>query len=109
MLRNWEANGLLRVLRDPATGYRCYGPREIARLRIIRMLLVSGYSTMAILRMLLYFDAGHAADARTLLDTPPPDEDIVYVSDRWLTTLRSHEERARRLLAMLEARLQALS
>jgi hypothetical protein len=71
------------------------------------MLLVSGYSAMAILRTLLYLDAGHTADPRILLDTPPPDDDIQYVFDRWLTTLNDHSERARRILAHLDARLGA--
>lgn len=103
-LRNWEANGMLRVPRA-ANGFRSYGAVEIARLRIIRMLLTAGYSSMAILRMLLQLDAGHSADPRDLLNTPDPDEDIISVSDRWLTTLRDHEARARRLLALLNARL----
>ena len=57
-LRNWERNGLLTVPRDPETGYRLYGAREIGRLRVVRMLRQGGYSMMAILRMFLRFDAG---------------------------------------------------
>src|SRR5690349_7198370 len=45
-LRNWERNGLLDVPRNPENGYRRYGPTEIGRARVIRMLLQSGYSLM---------------------------------------------------------------
>jgi DNA-binding transcriptional MerR regulator len=102
MLRNWERNGLLKVPRDPRNGYRLYGPSEIGRVRVIRMLLRAGYSTMAILRMLLYLDRGRSDDLRHVLDTPRPDEDIYSAADRWLSTLGSFEQRAVDLIALLE-------
>ena len=37
-LRVWEDAGLLAPQRDPATGYRTYGPREVRDARIILML-----------------------------------------------------------------------
>ena len=103
MLRNWERNGLIRVPRDPRNGYRLYGPSEIGRLRVIRMLLRAGYSTMAILRMIIYLDRGRATDLRQVLDTPRPDEDIHSAADRWLSTLTGFEQRATDLIAQLEA------
>lgn len=105
MLRNWERNGLIDVPRDPASGYRRYGPAEIGRLRVIRMLLRAGYSTMAVLRMLLQFDRGRSTGLRELLDTPRPDEDILYASDRWLSTLAGQEQRARQMIGQLEGML----
>ena len=101
MLRNWERNGLLHVPRDPHNRYRRYGPYEIDRLRIIRMLIRVGYSTMAVLRMLLQFDQGQRRGLRDVLDTPRPDEDILSASDRWLSTLAEQEDRARRIVAQL--------
>jgi hypothetical protein len=56
ILRNWERNGLLEVPRQENNAYRMYGPQEISRLRVIRMLANAGYSQMAILRMLLQLD-----------------------------------------------------
>jgi hypothetical protein len=56
VLRNWERNGLLRVPRHPRNGYRQYGAPEIGRLRVVRILRRAGYSTMAILRMMLSLD-----------------------------------------------------
>ena len=102
MLRNWERSGLLWVPRDPNNAYRLYGAPEIGRLRVIRMLLRAGYSTMAILRMFLYFDRGRAGDLREVLDTPPPDEDIFTSADHWLSALAAQEKRATDIIAQLE-------
>jgi len=103
MLRNWERNGLINVPRDPRSGYRLYGAAEIGRLRVIRMLLRAGYSTMAILRMLLHLDQGQTGDLRRVLDTPRPDEDAYSAADMWLSTLAAHERRALDMVAQLEA------
>ena len=102
MLRNWERNGLLKVPRDPHNGYRRYGPAEISRLRVIRMLSRSGYSLMAILRMLLQLDRGSVSDLRQALDTPRPDEDVYSASDHWISTLRRQEELAHQAIALIE-------
>jgi len=102
MLRSWERNGLVAAPRDPGSGYRLYGAAEIGRLRVIRMLLRSGYSTMAVLRMLLSLDAGQDQDLRHVLDTPRPDEDMYSAADRWLSTLAEQEQRARQMIAQLE-------
>lgn len=102
-VRGWEREGLIRVPRDPANGYRRYGAPEIARLRVIRMLRLAGYSTMAILRMLLRLDGGQATNLRAALDTPRPDEDVYSAADQWLTTLAEQERRAADMIAQLEA------
>ncbi len=101
-LRNWERNGLLAVPRNPANGYRLYGPEEMGRVRVIRMLSGAGYSTMAILRMLLQLDSGQAEDLRTALDTPRPDEDVFSASDHWLSTLTERAGLARQMITHLE-------
>jgi DNA-binding transcriptional MerR regulator len=102
MLRNWERNGLIKVPRDPRNGYRLYGAAEIGRLRVIRTLSRAGYSMMAILRMLLHLDEGRGGDLRQVLDTPRPDEDACYATDRWLSTLAGLEQRALDVIAQLE-------
>jgi len=101
-IRNWERNGLLRVPRNPKNGYREYGPREIGRLRVIRMLLRSGYSTMAILRAMRALDSGGGKKLRRVLDTPHPEEDVLWAADHWLTTLAEQEERARKIVKQLQ-------
>jgi DNA-binding transcriptional MerR regulator len=105
-LRSWERNGLIDVPRDPDNGYRLYGADEIGRLRVIRMLRRAGYSTMAILRMLLQLRRGQTDDLREALDTPREGEDVYIAADRWLSTLTSLEARAREMIAQLEAMLR---
>jgi DNA-binding transcriptional MerR regulator len=102
MLRNWERNGLIKIPRDPNNGYRLYGAAEIGRLRVIRLLRSAGYSTMAILRMMLYFDQGQRDGLRQVLDTPRPDEDVIFAADRWLSTLAEAEEQAMAIICQLD-------
>lgn len=106
MLRNWERNGLLRVPRNPANGYRQYRAAELDRLRVIRLLRQTGYSPMAILRMLVQLDQGQATDLRQALDTPRPDEDVHMAFDRWLSTLAEQEERANQVIALVESMIE---
>ncbi len=105
-LRSWERDGLLQTPRDPQSGYRLYGAAECGRLQVIRMLRLAGYSTMAILRMLLQLDQGRASGLRQALDTPRPDEDVYSAADRWISTLAEQEDRARRIIAHLEHMVQ---
>lgn len=95
MLRNWERSGLISVPRDPDNGYRLYGAAEFGRLRVIRTLVQSGYSLMAILRMLLQFDSGKTDNLREALYVPQElDELVEVVADRWLASLLDLEDRA---------------
>jgi DNA-binding transcriptional MerR regulator len=103
ILRNWDRNGLIKVPRDPANRYRRYGPDEIGRLRVIRMLSRSGYSIMSILRMLTRLDAGETENLRETLDTPRLDEDVFSASDRWLSTLAEMEAQSKTMISQLEA------
>lgn len=105
-LRNWERNGLIEVPRDPGNGYRLYGAAEIGRLRVIRMLRQAKYSTMAILRMLRQLDRGRREGLRQALDTPGPEEDVYYATDRWLSTLAELQEKMNQAIALLEEMIQ---
>ena len=98
-----DGNGSDEDQIDGAHFVRRYGAAEIGRLRVVRTLRRAGYSTMAILRMLLRFDQGQTGALRQILDTPRPDEDAIYAADRWLSTLATHEERARDVITQLEA------
>lgn len=101
ILRAWERNGLIHIPRHPDNGYRRYGPTEIGRLRVIRLLLRSGFSTMAVLRLLLSLDQGENPDSRRALDTPRPDEEIRTAADRWISTLEDQLRRADAIIALL--------
>jgi DNA-binding transcriptional MerR regulator len=109
ILRNWERNGLLHVPRMESNTYRIYGPQEISRLRVIRMLVKAGYSLMAILRMLLQLDSGVTRGLRKALDTPNPDEDVYMASDRWLSTLDFEEKRANKIIDLVDSVIQRRS
>ncbi len=102
MLRDWERNGLLAVKRNPHNRYRQYDAESIGRLRVIRMLRNAGYSMMSIRRMLHQFDLGVKEDLDVILDTPRADEDILYVTDTWFSTLRAQEARCLQAIEMLE-------
>jgi len=102
ILRNWERSGLIDVPRNPANGYRLYGQHEISRLRVIRMLSRSGYSLMAILRMLVQLDRGETSNLRQALDTPREDENIYMAADRWISTLNDQEQRALQIITIVE-------
>jgi DNA-binding transcriptional MerR regulator len=104
-LRNWERNRLLEVPRDPSNGYRLYGPNEIGRLRVIRILIRSKYSMMSILRVMSKLDAGENIELRAALDTPGPGEDILSVTDHWLSTLARLEEDAHELVTLIETNI----
>lgn len=101
-VRNWERNGLLRVPRDPNNGYRRYSLVEIDRLRVIRLLLRSGYSLMAVHRAMSFLDQGRDGDVIAVLDTPMPGEEIFTAADRWLSSLDEQEKRGLQMVDLLE-------
>lgn len=101
-LRHWERNGLINPPRDPGSGYRLYGTEDIGRLRVLRLLSRAGYSTMAVLRLVRSLDLGRRANLSQLLDLPAEDEDVIYASDRWQTTLRIHEQRSSQIISHLK-------
>jgi DNA-binding transcriptional MerR regulator len=102
MLRNWERNGLIEVPRDPENHYRLYGTAEFGRLRVIRMLIQSGYSLMAILQMLLRFDAGQTDNLRDALYVPPEEDRYVeIIADRWHLSLLELEARAQGIIQQI--------
>lgn len=101
VLRDWERNGLIDIPRAE-NNYRVYGPAEINRLKIIRTLRQANYSMMAVLRMLSYIDKGNKEDIRGVVDMPPPGEDIVSATDKWISTLIQSEADAHDVISQLE-------
>lgn len=99
-LRNWELNGLLTVKRRK-NGYRVYTGEDIDRLRIIRSLRCANYSLEAILHMLSALASDPAADIEQALDDVKPNENILSVCDRLLTSLKLAEQNAKTIQAML--------
>jgi DNA-binding transcriptional MerR regulator len=106
-IRNWERNHLLDTPREPGTGYRRYTSAELGRLRVIRTLLLAGYSLAAVLRMTTALDRGRKTGLSTVLNTLNPGEEALTAFDRWLDSLAEQQARAAELSTMLEARLAA--
>lgn len=100
-LRNWEMNGLLTVRRK-SNGYRVYTSEDISRLKVIRSLRCANYSLESILRMLNRLSADPGADIKKVLDTPKPDEDIIAVCDKLITSLAEAECNAKQIISRLE-------
>ena len=90
-LRNWEMNG-----------YRVYSAADLDRLAIIRALRAANYSLAAILRLLDALDRDATADIGHVLDHPDPDDDILSVCDRLLTSLDAAERNAFEMIELLE-------
>lgn len=112
MLRNWERNGLISVPRDPSNGYRLYGTTEFGRLRVIRTLMQSGHSLMAVLRMLNQFDSGKRENLREALDVPLEDSAdiaIEVIADRWLSSLVELEKRAQAIIRQISLMIEMVS
>ena len=103
-VRNWERNRLVAVPKDPSTGRRVYGPDQVGRLRVVRSLLLAGYSVMAVLRMATELDRGRSTGLKDVLNTPRPGEEALTAFDRWLDSLAEQRARAARLVEMLVAR-----
>jgi DNA-binding transcriptional MerR regulator len=103
-LRNWERNGLIEIPRHPVNQYRLYSAAHFARLRVIRQLVQTGYSLMAISRMVQQVDAGKTDNLRAALELPPQDsanEAIDVMSDHWLSSLEELEQRAQAIIGQL--------
>lgn len=67
-IRNWERNGLLAQKR--AYEKRYYDEQEINRMRIIRLLLDTGYSIMSIRAFLMKCEQGRTTEATEILWHP---------------------------------------
>jgi hypothetical protein len=78
-------------------------------LRVVRSLLLAGYSVMAVLRMTSELDKGRTTGLKDVLNTPRPGEEVLTAFDNWLDSLAEQKTRAGRLIGMLEARRAASS
>jgi DNA-binding transcriptional MerR regulator len=99
-LRNWERNGLLAE-RKKHRGYCIYTESDIKRLKIIRVLRCANYSHKAIFNMVRRLSYFPDENIRDLLDTPDPNDEIISVCDKLITSLQTAEENARSMLGQL--------
>lgn len=94
-IRNWERNGLLGQYRPYQK--RIYNQALLNRMYVIRLLLDTGYSMMAIKGFMQEWDVGQPKDAVRLLLSPQESEELRYRSDRYLEALLHLREKARQL------------
>lgn len=99
-VRNWERNGL--IYGGPPYQRRFYGEADLNRMYVIRFLLDTGYSIMAILRFLTEYEAGEEQKAMQLLFGTEAGEDLKYRADRYLDTLQQLRKKANALYELLE-------
>lgn len=103
VLRDWCRNGLVCPKRQE-NGYLAFDDAQINRLKVIRALRNAHYSQMSILRMLRKAEQGETALPQAI-DTPDAEEDIITVTDRYLSALAQALEDAyavRRQLMQLQ-------
>lgn len=99
-IRNWERNRLLA--QKPAYSRRIYQAAEIRRMHMIRLLLDTGYSCMAILRFLTEYDAGENQKASGFLLGTLEDGELKSRTDQYMKSLMTAREQADALCCFLE-------
>ena len=100
VLRDWERNGLIDIPRKGTR--RQYGTVQMNRLRIIAVLRNANYSQMAVRRMLQRLESGEA-DLLSAIDTPEQSEDIISVTDRYITSLTGALRDTGEMLSLLKS------
>lgn len=108
-LRNWERNGLVTIPRNLNNRYRAYNEPILGLLKVIRLLRQSGYSIMAILRVVHHLDLGHTRNMAEVIDLAPGDEDAVTIADRWLSTLKGQEIRGLSIIEHIQCMIHKYS
>lgn len=94
-IRNWERNGLLGQ-HEPYQK-RFYGQELLNRMYVVRLLLDTGYSMMAIRSFMQEYDSGQPENAKKLLMSPEEGEELRYRSDRYLEELLHLREKSLQL------------
>lgn len=99
-IRNWERNGLI----PQAAAYqkRYYSQAVVNRMYVIRLLLDTGYSIMAIAQFLQKMDSGEYVDAKNVLIQPEKGEDLQSCADYYLQALLDLQQKANILYDLLK-------
>jgi DNA-binding transcriptional MerR regulator len=98
-IRNWERNGLLG---NSFAAYqkRLYKTADIERMRIIYMLIQTGYSVMAIHKYFSTLAQSNNKALQILID-PDNDEDLFSIQDKWFQTLTLAKADGMKMLALI--------
>lgn len=99
-VRNWERNGLLGQRAQYEK--RLYSQWELNHMYVIRLLLDTGYSMMAVGSFFREYERGGMETAMRQLMGAGENEDLIYRADRYMETLLETQEKARKLCSMAE-------
>lgn len=99
-IRNWERNGLLPTMQPYQRRY--YSQDSLNRMFVIRMLLDTGYSMMAIKLFFKSYDQGEKDNARIILSDPINNEDLLYRADKYLQKLKDLRENVKLLTDIIQ-------
>ncbi|MEN6325067.1 MAG: MerR family transcriptional regulator [Syntrophomonas sp.] len=99
-LRTWERNGLFTIQRNER-GILNFTGLDLEKIEVIRLLRNCGYTISSLLRV-FNRDETVLGKPSLLLSLPDDDADFFYVTDRFLQYLKDHEQRAQKILAMIE-------
>jgi len=102
-IRNWERNGLLNKSFSTYQR-RIYTTSDIERMRIIYMLLQTGYSVMAIHKFFSTLSQNNN-NALLILTNPDKDEDLFSIQDRWLQTLKAAKAEALKMQVLINKKI----
>lgn len=94
-IRNWERNDLLG--QHELYQKRFYSQVLLNRMYVIRLLLDTGYSMMAIRNFMQEYNSGQPENAEKVLMSPEESEELRYRADRYLEALMHLQEKARQL------------
>lgn len=98
-IRNWERNGLIPQSQPYQKRY--YSQATLNRMYLIRLLLNTGYSLMAILQFLQKMDSGEHTNAKAVLTKPEESEDLQTRADYYLQALLELQDKANALYELL--------
>lgn len=99
-IRNWERNGLLPQSLPYQKRY--YTKTVISRMYIIRLLLDTGYSIMAIQQFFRLFDEGKKENAKEFLMDPVCNEELCFRADKYMQTLKALLPKTEALYQLLQ-------
>lgn len=100
-IRNWERNGLITPKFSERYKRRRYSDLDINRMRIIYMLLQTGYSLSIVRHCLYLYDEGYKAQVLDTLVGSDEIDDIVTIGERWLEVLQRAEQRSHKIIELL--------
>ncbi len=112
IVRWWEDYGFFQVPRHPHNGYRLYGPAQMGRLYVVRMLRQAGYTIEVGVRIIRQLDQCQESFRSQNRETGPLQdhhEDLLDIAQRWHATLLVHQIRIQNIITLLKEMIRKRS